>query len=253
MRPDSSGSWPVILGLRVPRLAIAVTLLLLAHITAIAISQRSPSLGFLSNVFQLILALSTAFVCFLTSGRASGIARPFWHLTGTTFALWSLGMCFLMYDRYYLGLTTIRIVPLLLFFLSFAPMFVTVFLSEGSSGGRIDPEWILDAIQILVLVVIIYIFVVYIPMLLYGEEAVRSVEDRLLLWRNVVLTAGLLTRAIFAPSLSIRRLYLPVAISMGVYSVSTWIGNRAQSTTAATSGRMLVISAGRRRSMKVFC
>jgi len=221
--------------LRVPRLAIAVSLLLLAHVATLALFQHSPSVGFLSDLLQLAVALFTALICFVASRRSHGIARPFWQLTGIAFALWSLGKCLLIYGFYYLGQTTIPIGLLLLYFLSFAPMFVTVFLSEGSFGGRLDPEWILDAVQILVLVVIIYSFLVYIPMLHHGEEAVRSLEDRLLLWRNILLTAGLLTRAIFAPSRSIRRLYLPVAISMGVYAASTWIGNRAQSSNPAAS------------------
>jgi len=235
MRPDSSGPRPVIAGWRVPRLAIAAILLLVTHVVVLALFRHSPSVSVQSDFLQLAMALFTAAVCFLTSRRSSGIARPFWHLTGMAFALWSLGMSFLIYDSYHLGITTIRIVPLLLFFLSVAPMFVTVFLSEGTFGERIDPEWVLDAVQILVLVVIIYIFVVYIPMLLHGEEAVRSLEDRLLLWRNALLASGLLARAFLAPSPSIRRLYLPVGISMAVFAVSTWIGNRAQSLNVAAS------------------
>jgi len=232
MRPDSSRPPSVVLGLRVPRLAIAAVLLLVAHLAVIAVFRQAHSLSILSDFFQLAAALFAGVVCFLTSRRSSGIARPFWQLTGMAFALWSLGKCFLIYDFYYLGLSTVRIVPLLLFFLAAAPMFVTVFLSEASFGRQIDPEWILDAVQILVLVVIIYIFVVYIPMILHGEEAVRSLEDRLLLWRNILLTAGLLARAVLAPSRSIRRLYLPVGLCMAVFAVSTWIGNRAQSSNA---------------------
>jgi two-component system cell cycle sensor histidine kinase/response regulator CckA len=233
MRLDFERSPAVVPALRVPRLAVAAVLLLAAHIAVLAIFRQSPSISLLSDLLQLAAALFTAVVCSLTSRRSYGIARPFWHLTGTAFALWALGKCFVIYDFYYLGLTSVRIIPLLLFFLSAAPMFVTVFLSESGLGDRIDPEWILDAVQILVLVVVIYVFVVYIPLVLHGEEAVRLVEDRLLLWRNLLLTAGLLTRALLAPSSFVRRLYLPVAISMGVFAATTWIGNRAQSSNAA--------------------
>jgi len=187
----------------------------------------------LSDWLVFVSSLFVMFVCFLTGRRSHGIARPFWYLAGATFACWSSGKCFLLYDAYYLGIPTVRIVPLVLFFLAGAPMFVAVFLSDEDFGERISWEWILDAFQILGLAVIIYLFVVYIPLLHYGEQVVVPVEDRLLLWRNILLAAGLLVRAIFSRSRYIVRLYLPVAMAMGVYAVATWFANRAQDVSNA--------------------
>ena len=87
-------------------------------------------------------------------------------------------------------------------------MFVAVFIVDDDFKGTMNWEWILDATQMLALTVIIYLFVVYIPLLIHGEEAVSSIEDRLLLWRNILLTGGLLTRAIFSRSSYIRRFVL---------------------------------------------
>jgi PAS domain S-box-containing protein len=214
--------------LRAPRLAIAVVLLLVAHIGVLAVLGHAPVVGELSDWFLLAEAVLAMVVCFVTSRRSRGVAHPFWYLTGTTFASWALGKCFLLYDNYYLGLTTIGVVPLLFFFLAAAPMFVAVFISDDDFRDTMNWEWILDSTQILALILVIYLFVVYVPLLVYGEHVASPIEDRLLLWRNVLLAAGLLTRAIFSRSSYIRRLYLPVAIIMGVFAVSTWIANQAQ-------------------------
>jgi len=165
-----------------------------------------------SDIFKVASALFTAVVCFLSGSRSDGIARPFWYLTGTAFGTWFLAGCLRLYESYYLVNAPFGIVPLMLFFLSAAPMFVAVFLSDEDFQGAINWEWVLDATQILGLTLVVYLFVIYIPLLTYGEQAVSPVEDRLLLWRNIFLTAGLLTRAIVTRAPSVRRLYLPVGM-----------------------------------------
>jgi len=218
---------------RLPRLALAAILLLLAHIGLIAALQHSPAVEFWSDVFRTGSALLTGVICFRTARRSHGIARPFWYLTGTTFGLWALGGCVRIYEAYSLGQAALGIVPLLLFFLSAAPMFVAVILSDEDFRAKINWEWVLDATQISGLVLIIYLFLIYVPMLTHGENVVSPLQDRLLLWRNILLAVGLLARALFTHSPSVRRLYLPVGMVMAAYAASTWIGNRAQSLSNA--------------------
>ena len=208
-------------------MAIALTA---AHIVTLIVFGHSSNIGFLSDILTLSAALFAALASFTASVRSYGLARRFWQLTGTTLFLWFLGKSILMYDSYVLGITTIPIVPLLIFFLSAAPMYVAIFISDQEFGTAINWEGILDAIQILALILFVYLFLVYIPLLYKGEQAVSLLEDRLLLWRNVLLAVGLLARAIFSRSKYIRRLYLPVAVIMGVYACTTWIGNLAQET-----------------------
>lgn len=233
MRPDSLRPRRFFPGLDVSWFAVAAVLLLVTHVALLIVFGHSPSVGAWSDFLQLVSAVFAAFVCFVTGRRSEGIARPFWYLTGATFATWSLGKCFLVYDFYFRGLATVSVVPLLLFFLAAAPLFVAVFIADDDFKGMMNWEWILDATQMLALTVVIYLFVVYIPLLIHGEEAVSSIEDRLLLWRNILLTGGLLTRAIFSRSSYIKRLYLPVSIVVGVFAASTWIANRVQEVSDA--------------------
>ena len=206
---------------------------LLGHVALLVALGHSPAVALWSDLLQLAAALCAATICLLTSRRSHGIARPFWYLTSAAFAFWSLGKCFLIYDFNVLKVETVRIVPLLLFFLAAAPMFVTLFLSAEGSREEISWEWILDASQILGLILVIYLFLIYIPLLYYGEAAVSPLEDRLLLWRNILLAACLLARAGFSRSPSTGRLYLPVGLTMALFAATTWFGNRAQAASDA--------------------
>ena len=203
--------------------------LVAAHVASLIIFQGSRRADDFSDLLTVAASIFTGYVCFAAIGRSYGVARKFWQLTGTSFVLWALGKCIWLYDSYVLGLTAVPIVPLLIFFLSVAPMFVAVFISEPHTSTSVNWEGLLDAIQILSLILFAYLFLVYVPLLYKGEPTVRMMEDELLLWRNVLLAAGLMVRGIFSRSAYIRRLYLPIALIMGVYAASTWVANRAQS------------------------
>lgn len=218
---------------RVPRLAIAAVVLLIAHITLLILFGHSTSIGAWSDALQLALVAFASVVCFHTARRSTSIARPFWYLTAATLAAWSLGKCLVLYTRYYLGQPVLGFTPVLLYFLCAAPLFVAVFVSDDDFAGRINWEWLLDASQIFGLILIIYLFLIYVPLLFYGERSVSPMEDRLLLWRNIVLTAGLLGRGISSRSSHIRRLYLPMAGILSIFTISTWIANRAQDFSSA--------------------
>ncbi|MFI5097521.1 MAG: PAS domain S-box protein [Candidatus Acidiferrales bacterium] len=222
---------------RLTRLSIAAIVLVFAHITVLLVFAHSSSLGLLSDILTLSSALFAAIVCFSASRASYAVARPFWQLTSITFLLWSLGKSLLMYDFYYLGIPSVPIAPLLIFFFSAAPMFVSMFVSDDNRGDTINWEGILDAVQILTLILIVYLFVIYVPLLTKGEKVVGPLEDKLLLGRNALLAAGLLTRAVLSRARYMRRLYIPVAVIMGVFAYATWIGNRAQ---AASNGPEVV-------------
>jgi len=216
-------------------ISVTAVALLIGHIAVLSLFGHASSIGPWSAIFEISAAFLATFSCLLASLRSHGIARPFWYLTGATFATWSLARCMLLYDHDYRGVHGINIVALLLFFLAAGPMFVTVFLSDENFRDRISWEWILDASQILGLILTIYLFLVYIPLLHYGSLAVATLEDRLLLWRNILLSGGLLIRALFSRSRSTRRLYLPMGTIVLVYTASTWFANRAQSLSAASA------------------
>jgi two-component system, cell cycle sensor histidine kinase and response regulator CckA len=235
MLSESSPQFPWARILRVPRPAFAILTVLLIHIVLVAAFSHSRSLPFWSDLFQLAAILLSAVICFFAGRRSRGIARPFWLLYGAAFAIWSLGKCLRIYDFNHLGVSTVRIAPLLLYFLAAAPMFVTVFLSSDDFQDSLNWERVIDASQILGLILILYLFLVYVPLLYYGESVVNPLEDRLLLWRNIVLAAALLLRGLVSRSRTVRRLYLPVGVAIAVFAAATWFANRAQELSDGSS------------------
>lgn len=230
---DSRASTRVRASLRAPFLALGAGLLLVAHITVLILFGHSTSVGAWSDDLQLALVVFASFVCFHSARRSTGIVRPFWYLTAATLATWSVGKCLVLYDRYHLRHAALGFTPVLLYFLCVAPLFLALFISDDDFVGGINWEWLLDAAQIFGLIFIIYLFLIYVPLLAYGEPFVSPIEDRLLLWRNIVLTAGLLARGLSSRSIHIRRLYLPMAGIIGIFTVLTWIANRAQEASRA--------------------
>lgn len=230
---DPPGSKQIVESFRVPRLALAALLLLVAHLTILILLGHSTSISAWSDIMEFALVVFAAFACLTTARRSTGLARPFWYLTAATLVAWSIGKFLVLYDRYHLGHTVLGFTPILLYFLSAAPLFVAVFISDDDFAGGINWEWLLDASQIFGLILIIYLFLIYVPLLAYGDRFVSPIEDRLLLWRNILLTGGLLARGLSSRSSHIRQLYLPIAGIIGIFTVSTWIANHAQEASRA--------------------
>ena len=233
MSDENNRSQKLMRPVRAPRLAVCAAFLMFFHIAVLILFDHSLSVGFWSDILQLGSALVATVTCLSASHRSRGIARPFWYLAAMTFGCWSLGKCLVVYDFYFLGLKSLPILPVILFFLAAAPLLVTVFLADENFGTPINVEWILDAAQIIGLILFIYLFLIYIPLLHYGEQVVSPLEDQLLLGRNILLTLALLSRAVVTHCRTVRRLYLPIATIMGLFSVTTFFGNRAQSFSDA--------------------
>ncbi len=215
------------------RLTFSALGLIAVHAVSVLVFRNRPWIAGLSDFLMLAIVLFAAFVCFHTARRSFGLARTFWQLAGSTLGLWALAKCITVYNVYVLGITSIPILPLLIFFLSAVPLFVAIFTPGDMEQGEIDWEGIVDTVQILVLTLIVYLFIVYIPLLTKGESAASLTEDRLLLVRNVLLVAGLLVRGAISRQKFSRRLYLPMAAIMGVFAAATWVGNRGQSESNA--------------------
>ena len=216
-------------------LALAAVLLLAGHIVALAVAGHGPRANLISDCFQLAVSVLAASACFAATRRSSRFPRSFWFVMGTAFALWSAGQVLQVYLDW-----TVRswpIVQVLLFFISITAMFMAVFRSSVErEAGAVQWAWVLDAVQILVLIVALYLFLVYVPTLLYGQAAMGPLRLRLLHWRNIALVIGLAVRVLWSRG-SERRLFAPIALAMGLYTVGTYFANHANLLNAAGYNR----------------
>ena len=208
---------------RVPAILLA---LLLAQVIAAATFPPGKRVTLAVDVFELAVAALTSVACYLTSRRSLRFAKSFWFVLGTAFALWSAGQVL----EIYLDLTVRSwpIVQTLLYFISITTIFMAVFGTSVETGKKtVHWAWVLDAIQILVLIIFLYLLLVYVPTLLVGSERIAPLRLTLLHWRNIALLLGLVVRAVWNRNPSDRRLFLPLAVAIGLYTIASFFANHA--------------------------
>jgi len=192
-----------------------------------------------SAIFQGLAALIAAVACWQASRRSSYFATIFWRLSAATFILWAVGDAI----HTFLNLTSLtpndnQISAYLIIFLSTAPMFIASVLS-GTADDESKVHWdlVLDATQILVLVLAIHLMLVEIPAMTLGNGPTTLSALRLKNYWRVALAIGLAARATFDPSPVTRRLIKPLAIAMSVFAIGTWIGSDLQAFTTWNGAR----------------
>jgi len=192
-----------------------------------------------SSGFQLLAALLAAGACWQASRRSRYFAAIFWRLAAATFALWCGGALLNTYanataavpDQNQIGV-------FLLIYLSTAPMFIGSVLS-GTTDEEAKVHWdlVLDATQILVLVLAVHLMLVDIPAMSIGEQRTTLVALRLQNYWRLALAIALGARAVLDESPATRRLLKPIAIAMSVFALGTWLGNDLQFSSASRSAR----------------
>jgi len=183
-----------------------------------------------SSAFQLVAASFAAVACWQASRRSHHFARIFWRLSAATFVVWSWGVILNTYQNLRSPTPDVnQIGTFLIIFLSTAPMFIASVLS-GTSDEESKVHWdlVLDATQILVLVLAIHLMLVDIPSMTVGDRPTVVVALRLQNYWRLALAIALAVRARFDPSPFVRRLTKPIAIAMTVFAIGGWIGNDLQ-------------------------
>ena len=216
-RKSVHGDWQVA--------AIAVALLI-GQVAAAAVGTPGRGAALAADCFELAISVFASFSCYRASGRATRFAKSFWFVLGTAFAVWSAGQVL----EIYLDLTVRSwpIVQTLLYFISITTIFMAVFGTNVETDKEaVHWSWVLDAIQILLLIISLYLLLVYVPTLIVGPERMAPLRLRLLHWRNVALLIGLLVRAIWNRNPSDRRLFAPLVVAMGIYAIGSYLGNHA--------------------------
>jgi PAS domain S-box-containing protein len=192
-----------------------------------------------SSGFQLLAALLAAAACWQASRRSRYFAAIFWRLSAATFALWSCGAVLHGYHTLSSAVSDEnQIGVFLLSYLCTAPMFIgSVLTGHTDEESKIHWDLVLDATQILILVLAIHLMLVDIPAMSVGEHRTALVGLRLQDYWRVALAIALGARALLDESPATRRLIKPIAIAMTVFALGSWIGNDLQVFTAWRGAR----------------
>jgi two-component system cell cycle sensor histidine kinase/response regulator CckA len=198
-----------------------------AHVVVLALTSAGTWGDAGSSFMQLMAGTLAASACWQASRRSRYFATIFWRLSAATFGLWTFGALLntvqnlrsAVPDEGQIGI-------FLIIFLSTAPMFIGSVLSgTADEESKIHWDLILDATQVLVLVLAIHLMLVDIPSMTLGEHGTTKVALRLQDYWRVALAIALAGRALLDHSPATRRLVKPMAIAMSLFAVGSWIGN----------------------------
>jgi PAS domain S-box-containing protein len=192
-----------------------------------------------SSGFQLLAALLAAAACWRASSGSRYFAAIFWRLSAATFALWSCGAVLHGYHALSSAVPDENQIGVyLLSYLCTAPMFIgSVLTGHTDEESKVHWDLVLDATQILILVLAIHLMLVDIPAMSIGEHRTALVALRLQDYWRMALAIALGARALLEESPATRRLFKPIAIAMTVFALGSWIGNDLQVFTAWRGAR----------------
>ena len=222
---------------RITILALAIVGLHIVEATALG---KSASGALLGNLLQIAASLLATYACFQAAQRSVRLGQAFWILVGIGISVWGLANVGWTYYEVVLGieppeLSFIRF----MFDMQEAFFAMAILLDRDEQAQRVDIGFVLDAAQIALVFLFIYVGVYYVPSLtldshsaLVREYAIATAEV------TAVLLVAVL-RAIFASSEYAKRLYGGLAAYLFVYAIGSGVANFAQMRQETQTGTFL--------------
>lgn len=213
-----------------PRRLVMLSLAILGLHVFVALYLGSSSAGSLAGnslqIFASALAVATAFSA---TRRASGMARPFWLLVGCAMATW--GVANLGWTYYE---AVLHIEPptgsLVRFLFDTQGVFfaMALFLDQDKDLPQIDPESVLDFIQIAIVFFFIFFGVYYLPSLYTDARTSLVRELQMGVGEDAVLVGLALVQAMRARVPHLRKLYFGLTIYLAVYTLGALVNDYQQ-------------------------
>ncbi len=141
------------------KLVLLAAALFSLHVVAIAVLGTQSPGPLLINLSELALSILACIASARAGWRCYGIARPFWLLFSSAWALWALSQFFFTYYDNVLGAPLGSVWPSdFIAFVFAVPIMLTVFLNPSVEPNEFDWQTILDFIQVGILAVLACLF-----------------------------------------------------------------------------------------------
>src|ERR1700693_358521 len=205
-------------------------------LSLIFLGSRSPGPAF-SQVLQALSATLAGLACLRASSRSAEFARSFWRFSASAVFLWAVAQAIGTYHLYLASVPNQSAAPgVILYFFSFTPLFAALFLSPDVGDHHHRWESYLDFLQILIVTGTIYLLFFGAPWSRLSELELVSRRATTVNFRNLLLSAGFVFRALTTRSRHQRDLYTRVGGPMVLYSLAFWLGKRGISQWSAYFG-----------------
>jgi PAS domain S-box-containing protein len=218
---------------------LAVTIVGLHIVAALAFGQSSTG-AVLGNLLQITASFVATYSCFHASRRAVRFGRAFWVLVGMGISVWGIANVGWAYYEVVLHqeppeLSFIRF----LFDTQEAFFAMAILLDRDEQAKQLDLGFVLDAVQIALIFLFIYVGLYYIPSLTLDAHAVLLREYAIATAEIAAVLVLAVLRALLASSARAKQLYLGLAGYLFVYAIGSSLANFAQLGQETQTGTLL--------------
>jgi PAS domain S-box-containing protein len=218
---------------------LAVTIVGLHIVAAVAFGKSSAG-TVLGNLLQITASFAATYACFDASRRAVRFGRAFWVLVGMGISIWGIAN---------LGWTYYEVVlhqePPELSFTRFlfdtqeAFFAMAILLDRDEQARQLDLGFVLDALQVALIFLFVYVGLYYIPALTLNAHDVVLQEYAIATVEIVAVLVLAVLRALLASSARAKQLYLGLAGYLFVYAIGSSLANFAQLQQETRTGTFL--------------
>ena len=225
------------------KLYIFAVMVLGLHILDAAAFGTSPVGSLLGGLLQVSACFVAAVMCLLASRRGAGFARSFWQLVGAGIAVWGIANLGWTYYE-----VVLHHVPPDFSFVRFlfdtqeAFFAMALLLDQEQKFQELDFGLVLDAVQISLVFLFIYVGLYYVPSLSLNTHGALVREYTVAMAEVGVLFFLALIRTAVTPPGAIRKLYAGLSAYLGVYAIGSGIADYAQARKEVPTGTLLDIA-----------
>jgi PAS domain S-box-containing protein len=222
------------------KLSILASAILLLHVVEVLTLGKSPAGSLLGNTLQIIACVIAVAMCLRASRRGNGFTHSFWVLIAAGIGIWALANVGWTYYEVVLlreppELSFVRF----LFDTQEAFFVIAILLDQDRDSTGVDLGLVLDAVQIVLVSLFVYVGLFYVPSLSLNAHQALVQENTIATAEIIAVFFLALLRMFLTPSKETRRLYGGLAAYLAVYAVGTGIANYAQSVYETPTGTLL--------------
>ena len=222
------------------KLSILALAIVALHIVEAFTLGTSAAGSLLGNFLQNAACFVAVLMCVGASRRQNGFARSFWLLIAAGIGVWGIANIGWTYyevvqHREPPGLSFVRF----LFDTQEAFFAMAILLDQDQDSKHLDLAFVLDAVQIVLVSLFVYLGLFYVPSLSLNAHSALAQENTVATAEIFAVFVLALLRMFLTSSKATRQLYGGLAAYLAVYAVGTAIANYAQILRETPTGTLL--------------
>ncbi len=219
------------------KLSILALAIVALHIVEALTLGNSPTGSLLANSLQDFACFVAVAMCVGASRRGNGFARSFWLLTAAGISVWGVANIGWSYYEVVLlreppELSFVRF----LFNTQEAFFAIAILLDQNQDSKRTDLGFVLDAVQIVLVSLFVYVGLFYVPSLSLNAHEALVQENTIATAEVIGVCVLALLRTFLTHSTEARKLYGGLSAYLAVYAVGSAIANYVQTVREIPTG-----------------